>query len=85
MILGFLASILFFPLSPLSSWFSRRDEWQADAFAGDLHGEPADLATALVNMSRDNLTNLHPHPLYAWFYYSHPPLAERVRRLLDRS
>ena len=83
-ILGFAASILFFPLAPLSSWFSRRDEWQADAFACDLHGQPNDLATALVNMSRDNLANLHPHPLYAWFYYSHPALAERVGRLRDR-
>lgn len=83
-ILGFLSSILFFPLTPLASWFSCRDEWQADDFACKLHGEPADLATALVGMSRDNLANLHPHPLYAWFYYSHPPLAERVRRLLER-
>jgi STE24 endopeptidase len=83
-ILGFAASILFFPLGPLSSWFSRRDEWQADAFACDLHGEPNDLATALVNMSRDNLANLHPHPVYAWFYYSHPAIVERVGRLRDR-
>ena len=83
-VLGFVASLGFFPLTPLSSWFSRRDEWQADAFACDLHGEPRDLATALVNMSRDNLANLHPHPLYASFYYSHPPLAERVAKLFDR-
>jgi len=83
-VFGFVASLVFFPLTPLSSWFSRRDEWQADAFACDLHGEPRDLATALVNMSRDNLANLHPHPLYARFYYSHPPLAERVARLFDR-
>ncbi len=82
-ILGFAASILFFPLAPLSSWLSRRDEWQADAFACNLHGEPRDLASALVNMSRDNLANLHPHPLFAWFYYSHPPLVERVARLLN--
>ncbi len=84
-ILAFLASVLLFPLTPLSSWLSRRDEWQADAFACELHGNPEDLATALVGLSRDNLANLHPHPAYAWFYYSHPPLAERVGRLLGRA
>jgi len=83
-VLGFAASLLFFPLTPLSSWFSRRDEWQADAFACTLHGEASDLASALVGMSRDNLANLHPHPLYAWFYYSHPPLVQRVGALLGR-
>ena len=83
-ILGFVASILSFPLTPLSSWLSRRDEWQADDYACRLHGAPTDLASALVGMSRDNLANLHPHPLYAAFYYSHPPLVERVGKLLDR-
>jgi len=83
-IIGFVISILSFPLTPFSSWLSRRDEWQADAFACELHGEAKDLASSLVKMSRDNLANLHPHPLYAWFYYSHPALAERVGRLLGR-
>ena len=32
-------------------------------------------------MSRDNLSNLHPHPLYAAWYYSHPPVVERVENL----
>jgi hypothetical protein len=35
------------------------------------------MATALVKLSRDNLSNLHPHPFYAAFYYSHPPVVER--------
>ena len=37
--------------------------------------------SALKRLARDNLANLHPHPLYAWFYYSHPPLTERIARL----
>ena len=45
------------------------------------YGNPEDLATALVQMSKENLSNLHPHPLYARFYYSLPPVVERVHAL----
>jgi STE24 endopeptidase len=80
-ILFFLGSLLAFPLTPLFSWLSRRDEWQADGFADKLCGAPEALASALIKLSRENLANLHPHPLYAWFHYSHPPVVERVRSL----
>jgi STE24 endopeptidase len=85
-ILGFVASLLMFPLSPLSAWLSRRQENEADRFAGDVTRDPESLATALVKLSVENLSNLHPHPLYAAFYYSHPPVVERVRwlRTLDK-
>ncbi len=83
-ILFFLSGILTFPLTPLFSGLSRRDEYQADHFACDLHGNGEDLATALIKMSRENFANLHPHPAYANFYYSHPPVAERVRQLRAR-
>jgi STE24 endopeptidase len=43
------------------------------------------LAEALIKLSRENLANLHPHPLYAAFYYSHPPVVERVRSLRERA
>ena len=78
----FLISIAGFPLTPLSSWLSRRHEWEADRFATELTGKPEALASALVKLSRDNLSNLHPHPVYASFYYSHPPVVARVARLL---
>lgn len=80
-ILFFISGILTFPLTPLSSWMSRRDENEADHFAVELHGNGEDLATALIEMSRENLANLHPHPFYARFYYSHPPVVERVATL----
>ncbi len=80
-ILGFLASLATFPLTPLSAWLSRHHERQADRFACRITENPGDLATALVKLSRENLANLHPHPIYAWFYYSHPPVVERVRAL----
>jgi STE24 endopeptidase len=80
-ILGFLASLVLFPLTPLLSARSRRDEHASDRFAVDLTGMPEAMASALVKLSRENLSNLHPHPLYAAFYYSHPPVVERVREL----
>jgi STE24 endopeptidase len=80
-ILMFLGSLVAFPFTPLSSWLSRRHERQADLFACELSGAPDALAAALIKLSGENLANLHPHPIYAKFYYSHPPVVERVRRL----
>jgi len=80
-IVGFLGSLLDFPATPLFSAWSRRHEWQADRFACELTGDAAALASGLAKLARDNLSNLHPHPLYAAFYGSHPPMTERVARL----
>jgi STE24 endopeptidase len=85
LILLFLAGLVSFFFTPLSSYSSRRHEWQADDFASRLTGRPADLASALVKLSLENLANLHPHPLYAWFHYSHPPMVQRIERLLGRA
>lgn len=82
-ILGFIGSLVMFPLTPISSWFSRRHEYEADNFASDLTGKPGDLASSLVKLSAENLANLFPHPFYAAFYYSHPPAVERVRKLRE--
>jgi STE24 endopeptidase len=64
---------------------SRKHENEADRFAIELTGNPESLATSLIKLSKDNLSNLHPHPLYAQFYYSHPPVVERVRRIRESS
>lgn len=85
MVLSLLASLAGFLFTPLSSWSSRRDEWQADAYATTLFGRPQALASALIKLSRENLANLHPHPLYAAFYYSHPPVVQRLKALLTPS
>ena len=84
-VLGFVASLALFPLGPFSAWRSRCHEWEADRYATDLTGKPEDLASALVKMSAENLSNLFPHPLYAGFYYSHPPVVERARTLKEWS
>jgi STE24 endopeptidase len=80
-VLGFVASLALFPLGPFSAWRSRCHEREADRYAADLTGKPEDLASALVKMSAENLSNLFPHPLYAGFYYSHPPTVARVQTL----
>ncbi|MBS0416579.1 MAG: M48 family metallopeptidase [Proteobacteria bacterium] len=66
--------------TPLGSLWSRRHEFEADAFAAN-HASAADLATALVKLYRDNATTLTPDPLYSTFYYSHPPATERIAQL----
>jgi len=78
-ILGFIGSIVAFPFTPLFSYFSRRHEKEADRFACRITENPESMATSLIKLSKDNLSNLHPHPLYAAFYYSHPPVVGRVR------
>jgi len=80
-IMGFLFSIISFPFTPLSSYFSRKHEYEADRFAAALTSDPESMATSLIKLSKDNLSNLHPHPVYAKFYYSHPPVVERVDKL----
>ena len=69
-----------FFVSPLSALMSRKHEFQADAFA-TRHASAAELATALVKLHRDNASTLTPDPVYAAFYYSHPPPLARIARL----
>lgn len=80
-ILGFLASIVTYPVAPVFNFISRKFEWEADRFACDLTGENRGLVSALIKLSAENLSNLHPHHLYAKFHYSHPPVTERIRYL----
>jgi STE24 endopeptidase len=80
-ILGVVFSIVSCPFTPLFSALSRRHEREADRFAVELAPDPDAMATSLIKLSRDNLSNLHPHPLYAGFYYSHPPVVERVKNI----
>ena len=75
------APLLSFFISPVFSAMSRRDEFQADAYAV-VHTSGQDLATALLKLYEDNAATLTPDPVYVRFYYSHPPASERLARLL---
>lgn len=69
-----------FFLSPLMAQLSRRHEFEADAYAV-AHADGNDLASALLKLYKDNASTLTPDPVYARFYYSHPPASERLARL----
>jgi len=75
-----IGPVAFF-LTPIGSMIMRKFEREADDFGFELVGTSRPLADALKRLAKDNLANLHPHPFYAWFYYSHPPLTERIARL----
>ena len=80
-LIGTFISLIGYFAQPLESAISRRFEREADDFALELMKTAEPMRLALKRLAADNLANLSPHPLYAWFYYSHPPLAERIERL----
>lgn len=67
-------------LTPLLAWRSRRNEFEADDFARQIVGKEP-MISALTRLTRDNLATLTPDPLYAKFYFSHPPVPVRVAQL----
>jgi len=76
----FVLPVFAFPLTPLFSWWSRRHEFEADAFAA-CESDARALIEALVKLYRENAATLTPDPLYALFHASHPPAAERIAHL----
>jgi len=76
--------VVTFPLAPLSSYFSRKNEFEADAFAKE-HANKDDLISGLVKMYKDNASTLTPDDLYVKFYYSHPPASVRIAHLQAES
>ena len=84
--LGFVFfMILFEPvqtiLGIMSSLWSRKHEYEADAYAASATGGPADMIAALQRLARDTLSNLTPHPLTVFLHYSHPPMIQRLAAL----
>lgn len=77
-------SMLYSPISELMgvfmNMFSRKNEYEADAYAGETY-DPVHLQTALKKLSADNLSNLTPHPAHVFMHYSHPPLVKRLEAL----
>jgi STE24 endopeptidase len=69
---------LAFWVTPITAAWSRRQEKAADAYAVRLFGRVGALASALQRLSEENLANPWPHPWYAAWKFSHPPLAERL-------
>ena len=85
--LGLIAfGILYSPISIIlglgMNMISRKNEYQADRYAGE-HYKPQALIEALKKLSIKNLSNLTPHRAYVFFHYSHPPLLKRINALKD--
>jgi STE24 endopeptidase len=83
--LALLLFMLVLPLvsswaSPLFAQLSRKHEFEADAFA-ILQTSGKHLSNALLKLYQDNASTLTPDPVYARFYYSHPPACERLARM----
>ncbi len=82
-------SLLYSPvewiLSIVIQALSRKHEYEADYFAVTTFDRGASLADALKKLSRNNLSNLTPHPLYVFLNYSHPPVLQRITRIREIS
>jgi STE24 endopeptidase len=72
--------ILSFFLMPLISLISRHNEYAADEFGSNLSSKQ-DLVNALLKLANENKSFPLSHPIYIFFYYSHPPLVERFKEL----
>jgi STE24 endopeptidase len=67
--------------SPILNHMSRKDEFQADAFAKKICGSEEGLCSALVKLNKENLSEIQVPKIYSVFNYSHPPLLERIAAL----
>lgn len=79
-----VAPVFTFMLTPIMTMMSRKDEFQADAYAASqTNGQH--LVSALLKLYEDNASTLTPDPLYASIYYSHPPASQRIPKILSHS
>jgi len=82
LLLFFLVIPVFtFLLTPVASWYSRRNEFEADRYAAT-QSSAEQLVSALVKLYNDNAATLTPDPVHSAFYDSHPPAAVRIRHLM---
>ena len=81
LLFGLLSGLVTFWFSPVFHFFSRKHEYEADAFARDAMGGTTPMTGALRKLTQKNLSNLTPHPWFSAFFYSHPTLVERERSL----
>ncbi len=79
--------MLYAPIDMILSVFmqisSGKHEYEADEFAATTTGKPEDMIATLKKLSKDNLSNLTPHPFYVFLNYSHPPALQRIKAIRE--
>ncbi|MBI2497153.1 MAG: M48 family metallopeptidase [Opitutae bacterium] len=85
LLFALLGGLVTFWFTFLGNRLSRKNEYEADAFAKKAMNSPAPIIGALRKLSQKNLSNLTPHPLYGAVYHSHPTLVERERALVNKA
>ncbi len=80
MLFMMVGPVFMFFIHPISSWFSRKHEFEADDYAKE-NADAKDLISALLKMYRDNANTLTPDPIHSAFYDSHPPASIRIKHL----
>ena len=80
MLFMMVGPVFMFFIHPLSSWFSRKHEFEADDYAKE-NADAKDLISALLKLYRDNANTLTPDPIHSAFYDSHPPASIRIKHL----
>lgn len=75
-----IAPVFTFFITPISAYFSRKKEFEADNFAKE-YSNSESLISALVKMYKDNASTLTPDPIYSAFHHSHPPAMVRIENL----
>lgn len=83
LLFGMLSGLATFWFTPVGNYFSRKHEYEADAFAREAVGGAPPMIGALRQLARKNLSNLTPHRWFSGFYYSHPTLVEREEALVN--
>jgi STE24 endopeptidase len=78
---GFLYTPIAMLIGLAENIISRKNEYEADAFAVETYGNADAMITGLKKLSVDNLSNLTPHPFKVFISYSHPPVLERIKAI----
>lgn len=75
------SGVFLFPITPFMNWFSRKNEYEADAFAAQVTNDPKSMQNSLLKLTKENLSQMAPHRWYSFFHYSHPTTKERIEAL----
>lgn len=70
-----------FFITPFTNYLSRKYEYEADGFSVQATGKTAPMISSLLKLSKENLSNLKPHPWYSFYHYTHPTTLERIQAI----